>query len=432
MSGSANPDQYLYKRSNSLIWQVRVKVPTELRSILGSHLQASLGTRNKEEANQKKRAVLAKMFDQIEMTKKTLSQGDQIDDRTLMLMRFRKLVMNAGGSRDDIDTLSIVVHDELERKNATKEEGRYVFNRDDTEFLPAFEEWAEAQPSDKDTASRIRKAKRELIDFMDGNFFVEDITAKKAKDFLKSLSGAKSTKKTRQQILSRFWNHLVDEEVVEVNPWTGLRVESDKGSENHVRPFEDYELVKLYKEIKYQPEYWRDLCIIGMVTGARLEEIAQLQPSDVFEYEGGYILTMEKGKTDRETKRVPVFHAAACDVLKRRAKNEEYLFPECKPQAGDTRRSKYFSKRFSYWKTKHLSYGKDVNFHSFRRYLARHFRQTVHDAPPIVAKAFLGHKIHDADMTFGLYAGAVGVGELEIIARNLVFPPSVEKIISEE
>ena len=273
MSGSANPDQYLYKRSNSLIWQVRVKVPSELRSILGAHLQASLGTRNKGEANQKKRAVLAKMFDQIETTKKTLSQGDQIDDRRLMLMQFRKSVLNAAGSRDDIDTMTLAVHDQLEKQNLSEEEGRYVFNRDDTEFLPAFEEWAEAQPSDKDTASRIRKAKRELIDFMGGSFFVEAITVKKAKDFLKSLSGAKSTKKTRQQILSRFWNHLVDEEIVEVNPWTGLRVESDKGSENHVRPFEDYELVKLYKELQHQPEHWRDLCIIAMVTGARLGNV---------------------------------------------------------------------------------------------------------------------------------------------------------------
>lgn len=431
MSGKSNPDQYLYQRNNSRIWQVRVKVPSDLRGILGTHLQASLGTKNKAEANRKKRAVLAGLFDRIKAAELSIAgEAGEVDERAVMLAEYRRAIVTATGSRDEIDTRRMVISEQLERKNATEEEGRYVFNTDDTEFLPSFEKWTKTLPDDKDTASRIRKTKQELTDFMGGTFFVQAVTAKKAKGFLASLSGAKSTKKTRQQILSRFWNHLIDEDVIAVNPWLGLKVEGDKGSSFNTRPFEDYELVRLLKAIASQPEHWRDLCVIAMVTGARLEEIAQLEPEDAFEYDNGFILTMEKGKTDGETKRIPVYHPAAVEVLHRRINNADFLFPECEPQGEDTRRSKYFSKRFSEWKTKQLKFGKDVNFHSFRRYLARHFRQTVKDAPPIVSKAFLGHKIKDADMTFGLYAGAVSVSELEVIAKRLSFPEPVEKEIN--
>lgn len=431
MSGQSNSKQHLYKRKNSRIWQVRVKVPAELRRVLGTHLQASLGTDNQAEANSKKRAVLARMYDKIEATRlSVLGDGEQIDEKALMLAEYRRTVQSASGSQEKVDTVRMVVSEQLERKKVTEEEGRYVFNMDDTEFLPAFDEWSQRQGGDKDTASRIRKAKKELTEFMGGTFFVQQVTAKKAREFLASLTGAKSTKKTRQQILSRFWSHLVDAEVAQVNPWVGLTVEGDKGSSFNTRPFEDYELVKLLQTIKGQPQHWRDLSIIAMVTGARLEEITQLQAADVYEYDGGFILTMEKGKTDGETKRIPVFHPAGCEVLQRRKGSPAYLFPECEPQGEDARRSKYFSKRFSEWKTKQLKFGKDVNFHSFRRYLARHFRQTVKDAPPIVSKAFLGHKIKDVDMTFGLYAGAVSVTELAVIAKRLSFPEPVEKEIS--
>nr|WP_273429299.1 tyrosine-type recombinase/integrase [Marinobacter sp.] len=378
-----------------------------------------------------KRAVLAELFDVIEAERLRITgEAGKVDERALMLSEYRKTVLGASGSREEVDTTRMVIGDQLERKGATEDEGRYVFNMHDTEFLPAFEEWSQAQASDKDTSSRIRKAKQELTRFMGGTFFVQQVTAKKAREFLASLSGAKSTKKTRQQILSRFWTYLVESEVVAVNPWMGLKVEGDKGSSFNTRPFEDYELVKLLQTIKDQPDHWRDLCIIAMVTGARLEEIAQLGPEDVFEYDDGFILTMEKGKTDGETKRIPVFHPAGCEVLRRRKVNIDHLFPECEPQGEDTRRSKYFSKRFSEWKTKQLKFGKDVNFHSFRRYLARHFRQTVKDAPPIVGKAFLGHKIKDVDMTFGLYAGAVSVSELAIIAKRLNFPEPVEAALA--
>jgi integrase len=434
MSSKKDPadpqDLYLYKRKNALNWEVRVKVPAELRSVLGPHLQASLKTRNKAEARRRKKAVLSKLFDRIETTAMTLRRDDDLlTDRQRKLMEFRKLVLGFNDSQEDQDPLRLVIHDELEGIAATGEEGRYVFDVKSVEFLPTFEEWAETQAQDKDTASRIRKVKRELTEFMGGQFFIGDVKPKTARAYLASVQGAKSTKKGRQQVLSRFWSHLVDEEQAANNPWKGIAITSDKGTERNVRPFEDYELAKLLKGLDSQPGHWRDLCVLALVTGARQEEIARLKDSDVFEHEGGYVLTMEKGKTDRMTKRIPVHHKSALPIIEKRSQLGGFLFPECKPTGEDQRRAKYFSKRFSEWKTKQ-GFGTELDFHSFRRYLANHFRKTVKDVHGVVPSAFLGHSIEDKDMTFGRYAGHVSVDELTPISEALRFPDGVEKALA--
>ena len=222
---------------------------------------------------------------------------------------------------------------------------------------------------------------------------------------------------------------LVDEEQAANNPWKGIAITSDKGTERNVRPFEDYELAKLLKGLDSQPGHWRDLCVLALVTGARQEEIARLRDSDVFEHEGGYVLTMEKGKTDRMTKRIPVHHKSALPIIEKRSQLGGFLFPECKPTGEDQRRAKYFSKRFSEWKTKQ-GFGTELDFHSFRRYLANHFRKTVKDVHGVVPSAFLGHSIEDKDMTFGRYAGHVSVDELTPISEALRFPDGVEKALA--
>lgn len=142
----------------------------------------------------------------------------------------------------------------------------------------------------------------------------------------------------------------------------------------------------------------RDLIILGMYTGCRLEELCQLKVEDV--YENGFDIKM--AKTMAGIRIVPIHHEIQ-QLVERLIQTSEdgYLLSGLSSNNQIGVRSKGMSQKFSRLKQK-LGYGKDkkYTFHSFRSSLCRRLENAGVDV--IHAKRLVGHS--EDSQTYGIYS----------------------------
>lgn len=152
--------------------------------------------------------------------------------------------------------------------------------------------------------------------------------------------------------------------------------------------------------------YW--LPLLGLWTGARLNELAQLTPSDVCEIDGVPCIDIndKKGKilkTSSSVRRIPVHpELARLGFLEfaasAKAAAQAKLFPDLKPSA-DGYESSPFSKLFSRFLAKVGVKTSRNSFHSFRHSFSDATRQI--QMPDSLRKRLMGHE--DQSTTEGHY-----------------------------
>ena len=136
-----------------------------------------------------------------------------------------------------------------------------------------------------------------------------------------------------------------------------------------------------------------DLIRIGLMTGARLNELCELQVSDLIMDERA--IRIRAGKTESAIRIIPA-HASVWPILARRfgAVAGIWLFPELAPGGPDGKRSWYASKRFTTFRRTTLGDDNSIDFHSLRRtfatYLERASTQTSAVNMSIIAE-LMGH-----------------------------------------
>jgi len=179
------------------------------------------------------------------------------------------------------------------------------------------------------------------------------------------------------------------------------------------------------KKFGYPYQYWVPL--IGLYTGARLEEIAQLHLEDIRQVDGVWVFDIKAEgdrslKTASSTRLVPVHSALIqlglltyCEQLK--VRRETRLFHELV----QNRTGKY-SPRVSKWFNERYRPSCGVVapgkvFHSFRHTVDDVLKQKGVEVSKI--KAILGHK--DNDITTGRYGNPYGPKILKEIVELLVF-----------
>lgn len=216
--------------------------------------------------------------------------------------------------------------------------------------------------------------------------------------------------------VQRHLNHLhaafqiaADSERVAFNPVTGVRpTQSKKRKEKSRLPFTNDELNKIFyskvftKQVRPkggggEAAYW--LPLLALWTGARLEELAQLEPSDVREEreQGFYLDINDEGDEKRLKNRASLRRVPLHKELERlgfveyvrsqKRSKKRYLFPDLRPDVKGNR-----SGNFSKWWARYLTFlgvtdSRKV-FHSFRHGFVDACREVMN---PELRDAIVGH-----------------------------------------
>ena len=199
-----------------------------------------------------------------------------------------------------------------------------------------------------------------------GKVDVGSITKRHVREFVQgrlAAGRAYATVKKNLSMVSTVLAYAVDTEVIPANPAAGVTVPRPAVRQRSRLPFTVADLTELFSHPVFT-EGARPLCgrgdaafwlpLIGLFSGARLEEIAQLRVDDVRTEQGVtyFNITDDAGgslKTEASRRRVPVHpelvRIGLLDYVERmRAAQQTFLFPRLEPDANGKR-----SGRWSKW-----------------------------------------------------------------------------------
>lgn len=249
---------------------------------------------------------------------------------------------------------------------------------------------------------------------------------------------AKATISDRLASLGGFWKYMASRGVVRADdsPWSGFSISDRvKGRRAPVRPYTDSELVRLLqghqKAAKWPTmRYLPDLMVLGMYTGARIEELCSLTAGNVQKTSGGYILTIarDKTKTDAGERPLGVTSTAPVAVLERRLKGlktGDRLFPELSEGGLDDKFSASASKAFGRYRLLCLGEaGAGTDFHSFRRCVATKLERA--DATERQIARFIGHRV--GTVSGDIYSGGSDNAQSLTTSKLVVYSDEVEEM----
>lgn len=426
--------QYLQKRRQG--WYVRVAVPLPLRPILRKQaIVKSLGTRDLREAQRRRweaRAEIERMFSAARSDKppeEIMKEALEFRSRFLATNANTPLDDQGHTQRDDWELIALGVADEHEQKYGTEVALR-AFKVMTGEGLPtsvALDQWLkdEAGKFAQGTVADHRNAVGLFVGFT-GDVLVGQVDRRLAGRFVvEKLKGdGKASPRTvakKISSLSSFWRWLGRRGHIDfgVNPWEGQGDYSREAKRTGKRPYRPQELVKMlradpkaiYKSKTYGPAIY-DLIRLGLLTGARLDELCSLKVGDVDE--AARIITIPKGKTENAPRNIPV-HDLIWPIVHRRLNEarDGFLFWELPPGGPDQKRGWTTTKRFTAFRRRVLGdTGRELDFHSFRRcfatYLERASTKTAAVNDSVIAE-LMGHQ--KKPLAARVYSGGLGWGD---------------------
>jgi integrase len=230
--------------------------------------------------------------------------------------------------------------------------------------------------------------------------------------------------------VSSFFNWLVKQGYREDNPFSGVAPRRAHSARSERSPFNDDDLkllfgTAIYKDKIYAHDWQYWLPLLGLYTGARLEELCQLKGQDFKVVDGCHYLdihgegdTQNRVKTPSSIRKIPVhselINLGLLDVVNKRSR-ECFLF---NLKRINTNLGHLPSKWFSGYKASlGLPKGTKV-FHSFRHTLRD--KLTLSGVPNEQIRELLGHE--QIGETFGRYGSSIPVKVLAESLERLQFP----------
>ena len=237
--------------------------------------------------------------------------------------------------------------------------------------------------------------------------------------------------------LSGLFNWAERQGHVGKNPFKGLSLTITTRAHEQRHPFDDDDLRLLFgteifksKECKHPHYYW--LPLLGLYTGARINEVCQLHLADIRQEQGVWVLDInDQGtkqlKTLASTRLVPL-HSRLVElgfleyVERLRARAETRLFPELKHQRDGYSQAaqKWFNARY---RSACGITQKGKSFHSFRHTFINQLKQRSVDGKKI--GAMVGHA--DDSMTTGRYGKPYEPAVLKEVIELLSYPLDLKK-----
>lgn len=239
--------------------------------------------------------------------------------------------------------------------------------------------------------------------------------------------------------MSSLWNHLVQRDLVDKNPWAGWDFNVTKKVVR--RGWTDNELALLahsnWSGTAVSSHTWTGIITIGMFTGMRLGEICNLRRQDIEVIDNVPCFHVrahpEDGwspKTAAGTRIIPI-HSS---LLRMEGLNlledsdEKYLFPDLTVSASGERGDN-FARSFSKHK-KRLGLPDAVTFHSFRHTVSTKLRNQEAHIRELWIDTVLGHEASHKSQGTMNYTSGIEVVNLQQVIEALTYPPECIQSLS--
>lgn len=223
--------------------------------------------------------------------------------------------------------------------------------------------------------------------------------------------------------ISSFLGWSKQQGYIDSNPMEGMSIRVNKDQIEKRQPFTIEDLNELFddpifRECKFKHSYYFWLPIIALYTGARIQEICQLELKDIYELEGILVIDIndnsdQKRLKNKQSARLIPVHQRLIDlgfnrlISRRKRYKHKHLFPELhkkKPQRDG--QSQPASKWFARYKARH---GFEVNgvkaFHSFRHTFIEELKNK--GVPEHVTASLAGHG--HQQITYSVYGGKTSI-----------------------
>ncbi|OEE62673.1 hypothetical protein A1OS_18005 [Enterovibrio norvegicus] len=231
---------------------------------------------------------------------------------------------------------------------------------------------------------------------------------------------------------STFFKYLIKNQIVQINPFEGLKIGFCDQDSNPRKPLTDEQLFKLFSLTWFKTarpkkifHYWIPLLL--RFSGARVNEIAQLTTTDIKQVEGIWCIAIHdetpnhKLKTKNANRVVPIADALIqLGILEFVNTKEGRLFPELPMYRG--RYSSAVSKWAMYW-TRKIGFGRGNDLHSLRHNFANELKQA--GVKEDIASELLGHSTEG--FTYRTYGHSHSIEELHRCV-NMIKTAHIENV----
>ncbi|OEC83161.1 hypothetical protein A9D46_12170 [Photobacterium damselae subsp. damselae] len=201
------------------------------------------------------------------------------------------------------------------------------------------------------------------------------------------------------QKCSSFFEWCLQMEMTDINPFKGMRFKKTRKDNEAKHAYDNADLKKLFsteihteKKYKHPHYYW--LPLLGLYTGARLNELCQLYRQDISNKEGIWVIKIDdkfegqRLKNNSSRRVIPIheklLELGFIDYIN--SVQHERIFPDLKQERDGfgTAASKWFGR----FKNK-LGFERGHDFHSFRHTTATQLKHA--EISSVVAAELLGH-----------------------------------------
>jgi len=244
--------------------------------------------------------------------------------------------------------------------------------------------------------------------------YIEIVTPDHAEDYARHLESTGTHPRTANKHLNSL-RSLWTQAKASPNPWSGVSLDESTVVQRE-RPFSDHEVRALLTG-DCDPEM-RLVIVLGLVTGARLDELFRLKGADIRD---GVAYIFNSKRKGAPTQRPVPLHDSVRATIEVRAKavgTDGYLF-EGKDTGWDGARSMAFSKRFATYRvncdvddTPEGQRRSAVNYHSARRWFVTQLEGA--GVEWTVIQRLIGHKI--GNLAGDVYSGG---GNLRVMREAI-------------
>ena len=260
--------------------------------------------------------------------------------------------------------------------------------------LAAF--WKENSPNWKPrTVTQFKTCHNRLLEFLGQDRMIHTVDYKDGRDYKKRLSNTKTNRGTKMSptrvdlylgYAAQAFNWAIKHHYTEINPFSGLQYgkKKRKRADKQRDAFNTDDLKKMFVDSRYFGQdkwgkckhphfFWAP--ILGLYTGARMEEIGQLYVDDVKQIDGVWALDINESRPDQSVKTSEQRLIPLHDFIVKELKFIDYInslpqdgrvFPELKRI--QDRYTHGYTQWFSSFK-KRCGIDANKTFHSFRHSL---------------------------------------------------------------